>query len=585
MAPPISGRRKIVLATSIAETSLTIEGIRIVVDSGLQRVPRFDIRSGLTRLVTVPVSRASADQRRGRAGRMGPGVCLRLWSEGMHHTLPPAHRPEILEADLAGLTLELAIWGVDDPGKLTWLDPPPQRSYRSALELLQLLGALDGDARITDLGRQMAALPLHPRLAHMMVAATALGQGDAACDLAALLSERDILRFAPGRQDADIRIRLELLEAARRNQPVTYPEATVDHLAVHRAMRAANHLRRRIECKASDGSSKSIGRLLAWAYPDRVAQRRPGMMGKFLLANGGGAYLDPDAPLAAQDFLIAVELDGGRRDARIYKAAPYDWDILMEQLGGQARWDETVLWDSERKAVAARRELKLGALTLRSESLAASDSRKILATLIEGIRKEGLHCLPWTKALRRWQKRVCFIRRLSVDALQWPDVSDEGLESNLTQWLAPYLTGITRLRDLVRGELKTALFSMLSYPQHQLLDELAPTHLTVPSGSRIPIDYSGDVPVLAVRLQEMFGLAQTPAVAGGRQPLLLHLLSPASRPVQITQDLAGFWQSGYPEVKKELKGRYPKHYWPDNPFQARATARVKPRGSKKDKQK
>ena len=577
--PAPDGKHKIVLATSIAETSLTIEGIRVVVDSGLQRVPRFDVRSGLTRLVTIPVSRASADQRRGRAGRIGPGICLRLWSHRIHHTLPAAHKPEILEADLAGLALELAIWGVGDSGRLRWLDPPSASAFDSACRLLRSLGALDEDGRISDHGSRMAALPLHPRLAHMMLAADSLGQGGVACDLAALLSERDVVRFDPGRTDADMRIRLDLVQAARRKRALAYPDATIDFSAVRRVVRTGDHLRRRMGGRPGEGDAAPIGRLLAWAYPDRVARRRSAGRGKFLLANGRGAVLDPVEPLAAEAFVIAVELDGNRRNARIYRAAACDLDTLMEQFAEQIQWAETVAWDPERRVVAARRDLKLGALTLRSEPLTAPDSHQVLAALLEGIRHQGLDCLPWTRALRHWQNRVCFLRKLAQDQPQWPDVSDDGLLKHLAQWLAPYLTGITRLRDLARIELKKALVSMLSYQQRRLMDELAPTHLTVPSGSRIPIDYSGDVPLLAVRLQEMFGLCETPAVAGGRHPLLIHLLSPAGRPVQITQDLAGFWQTGYPAVKKELKGRYPKHYWPDDPLQAQATARVRPRSN------
>ena len=579
IAPPPAGRRKIVLATTIAETSLTIEGIRIVVDSGLQRVPRFDVRSGLTRLVTVPVSRASADQRRGRAGRIGPGICLRLWSQKIHPTLTAAHRPEILEADLAGLVLELAIWGLDDPDKLNWLDPPPRSSFDSARSLLHSLGALDNDNKITDHGRQMATLPLHPRLAHMLVAAHASGQGSTACDLAALLSERDPVRFDPGRRDADMRIRLDLLQAARRKKTLACPGATTDASAVRRALRTADDLTRRLGCSTGRRNADSIGRLLAWAYPDRIAQRRPNARGKFLLTSGRGAHLDPAERLAAETFLIAVELDGDRRNARIFRAAQYRLNILLEQFADRLQWVEAVGWDIQRQAVDARRDLKLDSLTLRSEPLAAPDAQLVMAALLEGIRQHGLQCLPWHKAMKHWQERVCFLRSISEDGQSWPDVSNNGLEYQLEQWLAPYLTGMTRLRDLARLDLKAALFSMLVYHQHQQLDELAPTHLVVPSGSRIPIDYSGDVPVLAVRLQELFGLAQTPAVAGGRQPLLIHLLSPAGRPVQITRDLASFWRTGYPEVKKELKGRYPKHYWPDDPLQARATARVRPRGS------
>jgi ATP-dependent RNA helicase HrpB len=580
IAPAPDGRRKIVLATSIAETSLTIEGIRVVVDSGLQRLPRFEMRSGLTRLVTVPVSQASADQRRGRAGRIGPGVCLRLWSREMHHTLIPAHRPEILEADLAGLVLELALWGVDDPGQLKWLDPPPRGSFDNARDLLRSLGALDLDYRITDQGRQMAALPMHPRLAHMLVAANCLGHGGIACDMAALLGERDVVRFDPGQQDADIHIRLDLIRALRCNQPLTIQGATADHSALRRVIRVADQLRRQMGCNVDDGDGVPIGWILAWAYPDRIAKRRPGVRGKFLLTNGRGAYLHPAAPLAAEDFLVAVELDGNRREARIFRAAAYDLDLLSDQFSDQLQWTEAVDWDPDRLAVSARRDLKLNALTLGSEPLAAPDNQQILKMLVKGIRKQGIECLPWTRSLRRWQERICFLRRISENKQQWPDVTDEGLASHLMEWLAPYLAGMTRLRDLARIELKAALFSMLPYRQHRLLDEMAPTHLNVPSGSRIPIDYSGDVPVLSVRLQEMFGSNKTPSVADGRQPLLIHLLSPAGRPVQITSDLVGFWQSGYHEVKKEMKGRYPKHYWPDDPLRARATARVRPKGKK-----
>jgi len=577
IAPPPKGRRKIVLATSIAETSLTIEGISVVVDSGLQRVPRFDVRSGLTRLVTIPVSRASADQRRGRAGRMSPGICLRLWSKGIHPTLVPRHRPEILEADLAGPVLEMAIWGVDNPDGLKWLDPPSRDAFDTARSLLRSLDALYVNGAVTDLGKEMAALPVHPRLAYMMVAASRVGKGRAACDLAALIVERDVIRFEPGLEDADMQIRFDLLRAARHKESLSVLGGTINPSALGRAIRLADHFRRRLGCRADDSNDLSIGRLLAWAYPDRIAQGRGGERGKFQLVNGRGAYLNPEVALGSQAYLIAVDLDGNRREARIFRAAAYDMNTLMEQFEGQIRWDPVVGWDPKREAVAARRNLKLGALVLRSEPLAEPDTQQIATALLKGIRQQGIGCLPWTKALRRWQDRVCFLRRVFRNEEPWPDVSEAGLESQIDEWLAPYLSGMTRLRDLARVELKRILFSMLSHSQHQLLDELAPTHLTVPSGSRIPIDYSGDIPVLAVRLQEMFGLDHTPTVAKGRHSLLIHLLSPAGRPVQITRDLAGFWQTAYLQVKKELKGRYPKHYWPDDPLQAKATARAKPR--------
>ncbi|MBW2709123.1 MAG: ATP-dependent helicase HrpB [Deltaproteobacteria bacterium] len=574
--PPPEGLRKIVLATPIAETSLTIEGIRVVVDTGLLRTPRFDPRSGLTRLVTVPVSRASADQRRGRAGRTAPGLCLRLWSQQMHPTLMAAHRPEILEADLAGLALELAIWGVDDPGTLHWLDFPPEGSFKGARALLKSLNILDNRGNITRHGRRVADLPVHPRLAHMLIAAKSIGAGAVACDVAALLGERDVVRFEPGRQDADVGLRVDLVRAARQNRPLAIPGATVDKGAVVRAMHVSEHLRRRLGIKAEDGDTDDLGRLLAWAYPDRIAHLRSGFKGKFLLSSGRGAFLDETSPLGGEPFLVAAELDGKGRETRIYKAAPVPIGTLMEQFQDRLKWSESVRWDTERGRVKSERHLKLGAITLRSERLSAPDSEKVLNVFLGGIKEKGIGCLPWNRRLRRWQGRVCFLRRLLKGDETWPDVSDQGLESNLEQWLAPYLANMDRLSDLARVDLKGVLFSILSYHRKKALDVLAPTHLVVPSGSRIPIDYGSPVPVLAVRLQEMFGLSKTPTVAGGRQPLLIHLLSPAGRPVQITQDLVGFWESGYIEVKKELKGRYPKHYWPDDPRKAKATSRVRP---------
>ena len=574
--PPPEGFRKIVLATSIAETSLTIEGIRVVVDSGLQRTPRFDPRSGLTRLVTIPVSHASADQRRGRAGRTGPGVCLRFWSRQMHPTLLRADTPEILEADLAGLALELAIWGVDDPGGLKWLDFPPEGSFEGARDLLKDLKALDPSGKITRHGQRMGALPVHPRLAHMLIEALTLGQGTVASHVAALLGERDVVRFEPGRGNADMELRVDLMRAARQNRSLIIPGGTVDKGAVGNAMRVSRNLCRRLGIKEENGGVGDLGRLLAFAYPDRIAQLRSGSGGKFLLSGGRGAFLDETSPLCSEPFLVAAELDGKGSEARIYKAAPYRLKTLREQFQDRVKWSESVWWDRERGRVKSERHLKLGAITLQNELLRKPDPEKVLDVFLGGIKETGIGCLPWNKKLRRWQGRVCFLKRLLKDEEPWPHLSDEGLESSLHQWLAPYLVNMDRLTDLVRVDLKGALFSILSYGQQKELDALAPTHMVVPSGSRIPIDYGSIVPVLAVRLQEMFGLSKTPTVAGGRQPLLIHLLSPAGRPVQITRDLAGFWERGYLEVKKELKGRYPKHYWPDDPRKAKATARVRP---------
>lgn len=576
IAPAGRGQQKIVLATSIAETSLTIEGIHVVVDSGLSRVPRFDAGSGMTRLVTLPVTRASADQRRGRAGRLGPGRCYRLWSRDHHNGLSAHARPAILEADLAPLMLELAIWGVRDARQLQWLDPPPEAALQQGHRLLTDLAAFDPDGRITPHGRQMADLPLHPRLAHMVLMAMAEGAGALACDLAALLSERDILRSGGKGRDADLRTRLEMMAAYRHDGNPPGSAGQLDPAACRRVLRVADDLRRRLDCHDHPGDSRMTGILLAWAYPDRIAQRRPGGQGRFRLSGGRGAFLDPAEPLAAAAYLVAATLDGERREARIFQGAAIDSDVLHTRLASRMQWLERVDWDAGREAVRAQRQLMLGALCLKTEPLEAVAGETLTRALLKGIRTAGLGCLPWTKRLRTWQERILFLRRVMKDDAIWPDVSDAGLMDHLESWLGPFIEGYTRLKELRRMDLSAALFTLLPWPQQQRLDALAPTHLVVPSGSRRPIDYHGEIPVLAVRIQEMFGARDTPAIAGGGQPLLLHLLSPAGRPAQITQDLAGFWDNSYAAVKKELKGRYPKHYWPDDPLQAAATARVRP---------
>lgn len=576
IAPPPPGKRKIVLATSIAETSLTIDGIGVVVDSGLSRYPRFDVRSGMSRLVTGPVSRSAADQRRGRAGRTGPGVCLRLWSQAVHPTLPAAVRPEITEADLTGLVLELAVWGVKDAGALKWLDPPATPAFENAKALLQSLGALDHDAAITEHGRRMARLPTHPRLAHMLLTAADRNQGGPACDLAALLSERDVLQFDSFRQHVDIQLRMDLIRAARLRQPFSPPYGTVDQAVLRRVLRIADQLRKRLGCSSLSPETLPIGSLAALAYPDRLALQRPGRRGRFLLTSGRGAFVESEDPLSSQSLLVALELDGDRREAKIFKAAAYNMEALLEQFKDRIQTVEMVDWDAERKMVDRRRETKLGALVLKSELPATSDPQQIRNALLMGILKEGLACLPWTSNSLRLRQRVSFSRRLLPPEENWPDMTDAGLSADLQEWLAPHLTGMSGLRDLNRLDLEKILAHRLTYSQKKRLDNLAPTHFEAPSGSRIPIDYSGDVPVVAVRLQELFGLRETPCIAGGSLPLLVHLLSPAGRPVQITRDLAGFWQNSYHMVKKELKGRYPKHYWPDDPLHAQATARVRP---------
>ncbi|MBI5581244.1 MAG: ATP-dependent helicase HrpB [Deltaproteobacteria bacterium] len=575
IAPAPAGRRKIVLATNIAETSLTIEGIRVVVDSGLARAPRLDVRSGMTRLVTLPVSRESADQRRGRAGRTAPGVCYRLWSEEAHGRLAPRSVPEILQADLAALALELAAWGVGSPGRLRWLDPPPAAAFDQARQLLSEVGALDGAGAVTRHGRRMAELPMHPRLAHMVLAAMDAGAGGAACDMAALLSERDFVPFASGAQDSDLRLRLEIIHDLRVGERSDASRRVVDRAACRRVIRLAEALRQRLGLAAQGAARIEAGRLLAWAYPDRIGQRRAGAPGRFLLTNGRGAFFAAPEPLSTSDYIVAADLDGERREARIFLAAAYDLETLLDQYAGQVHTRKILDWDPRKQAVVAERELRLGALVLKSEQLSAPDPAVIASALIKGIRLAGIGCLPWTREARRWQERVMFVRRVGAGGPEWPDVSDPKLAGSLEDWLGAHLSGITRLPDLKKVDLEAALAGMLNWRQRRALDELAPTHLTVPSGSRIRLDYSGEIPVLAVRIQEMFGGTDTPRVGGGKQPVLLHLLSPAGRPMQVTADLAGFWARGYSEVKKDLRGRYPKHPWPDDPLQAKPTHRTK----------
>jgi ATP-dependent helicase HrpB len=569
-APP--GLRKLVLATTIAETSLTIEGIRIVIDSGLKRAPRFDPRSGMTRLETIRVSQASAEQRRGRAGRLAPGLCYRLWREAEQAQLRPYDSPEILDADLAPLALELARWGTRDPSSLDWLDPPPAAACAQARELLRELGALDRSGDITAHGRAMAALALHPRLAHMVLRAREQGCGRLAASIAALLGERDILKTAAGQRDADLRWRVALLTERDRQLP---PGLSLDRGALDRVRQAARQIGRQAQLPSSENITPSdTGRVLALAYPDRIAQRRPGAQGQFRLSNGSGAELPPSDALAVEEFLAAAELDGERRVARIFLAAPLSRDEIEEDFADIIETSETIAWDAREAAVLARRQRRLGALLLKDEPLPDAPLERVTAAMLDGIRALGLSALPWTREAETLRRRVLFLRRHEGET--WPDLSDPALLSMLDRWLAPHLTGITRAQHLARLDLAAILRGALSWPQQEALDRLAPTHVQVPSGSRLPIDYAaGDIPVLAVRLQEMFGARDTPAVLDGRVKLLLHLLSPAGRPLQVTRDLAGFWGGSYPAIRSEMRGRYPRHPWPDNPLAALPTARAK----------
>jgi ATP-dependent helicase HrpB len=570
--PSPAGRRKVVLATPIAETSLTIEGVRVVVDGGLARAPRFDPNSGMTRLETVRISAASADQRQGRAGRLGPGTCYRLWTPPVQAHLAPHTPPEILTTDLTPLALELAAWGVHDPADLRWLDPPPAAAFDAARELLTELGALDAGT-ITQHGRAMAGLGLHPRLAHLVLRGKALGLGATACDLAALLSERDLFKPQGGSYPpADLRLRLDLL--ARGDHADFSRGYAVSRSAVHRAKKEAHHWRARLGLGNGDRDIEAAGLLLALAYPDRIAERRPGTDDRYRLRNGRAAVLADPQGLAGSDFLVAAHLDGRRGEARIFLAAPISLDELTDHFADQIVTDDVIAWDADARLVRARRQDRLGAVVLKDAPLPSPDPTAVARALLDGIREEGLGLLPWSKEARRLRERIGFLHHAAPD--DWPDVSDDALLPGLDDWLLPHLVGLKRADDLGRLDLVQILYGLVGWGRRAELDRLAPTHLTVPSGSNVPIDYSEPTaPVLAVRLQEMFGLTETPRVGG--VPLTLHLLSPAQRPVQVTQDLGSFWRDAYFDVRKDMRGRYPKHPWPEDPLRATPTNRTKRR--------
>lgn len=571
--PARARERKIVLATPIAETSLTIEGIAVVVDSGLARAPRFDPASGMTRLETRRISRASSEQRRGRAGRTGPGICYRLWRESETTQLPAFTLPEIIEADLAPLALALARWGTTDPAGFAWLDPPPAATYAQARMLLEQLGAIEAAGRITPHGQAMAALPLHPRLAHMLLVSREQGRGRLAALVAALLSERDVVKWAPGARDADLRLRLDLMR--ERGEAKHLPAGlSLDRGAAERTRQAARQIERQLRLEPAEPiDARAAGRVLALAYPDRIAERRPGAHGQFRLANGKGAELPATDALAGADFLAVAELDGERRSARIFLAAPLSRAEIEEDFAAAIETEASVRWESRSQAVEARRQRRLGALVLADEPLADPPADAVAAALFAGIRELGILALPWTPAAENLRHRLMFLRRLEGDDA-WPDVSDVALLATLEAWLRPYVDGITRRPQLARLDLARILAARLSGEQRRRLEELAPSHVMLASGMRIAIDYgSGDIPILPVRLQELFGSSATPAVARGRVPLLLHLLSPAGRPLQVTRDLGGFWRGSYPDVRRDMRGRYPKHPWPEDPLQAQPPAR------------
>ncbi len=559
--PPPEGVRKVVLATDIAETSLTIEGITVVIDSGLARRPRFDPRSGMTRLETLRISRANAEQRCGRAGRLGPGTCVRLWSESDEQRMAADAVPEILEADLAPLALTLASWGAE-ASELPWLDAPPESALAQGRELLQQLGALDRDQRMTPQGKAMDALGTHPRLARMLLAAKERGLTRTAALLAALLEERDPL--SRSQAGVDLRTRLRALTAPR-------GAATQANLGLRRRLLdQAERWTRQLRVPAGEPiDAEAAGSVLALAYPDRIALRRPGTEARYLLANGRGAFLPREDDLAASPCLVAAVLDAGAREAMVHLAAPLDRDSLAREFPDLVETRDRLEWDDDAGAVVAQRERRLGALVLDSSPLTEIPPEQLAGILVDAIARRGLESLPWTPETRRLRQRMAFVHAL--EGADWPDVSDANLLATRAEWLKPWLSAMSRLSHLRGLDLAAALRSHLDWAHQQRLDQLAPTHVTVPSGSRIALDYSDPkTPVLAVRIQEVFGWSDTPRIGGGRVPLTLHLLSPARRPMQITSDLAGFWARTYAEVKKDLKGRYPKHHWPDDPLQAEA---------------
>ncbi|WP_110947888.1 ATP-dependent helicase HrpB [Pseudomonas bohemica] len=575
--PAPEGKRKVVLATNIAETSLTIEGVRVVIDSGLERVPRFDPRSGMTRLDTQHISKASATQRAGRAGRLEPGVCYRLWSESQHEQMSGYSTPEILQADLAALALQLARWGMK-PEEMTWLDQPPSAPFAQARDLLKRLGALDDAGALTPHGSAMSGLPAHPRIAHMLIKGNAMGLDELACNIAALLGEKDILRGA----GADLHTRLIALSGEQHSRRGSG--------SFQRVKQTARQYRSLLRVKASDPAdepdhSRWVGCLLAFAYPDRIGLQRRTSVSDYRLSSGRAAvFSEPDA-LTKHEWLVVADLGSrqGQREERIYLASDLDPYLFDTELADLVRSVDEVDWDEREGLLKAERQRRVGELVIATTSLPSLDEHTRSLALVNLVRRKGIELLPWSPELRQWQARVDLLRQLDIQNGQteskWPDLTDANLLDTLEGWLTPYLGKVTRLSHFSQLDLSSIVRNLLPWPLPHELEAQAPQSIQVPSGSNIRIDYSERPPVLAVRLQELFGLEDTPRIASGRQLVKLHLLSPARRPVQVTQDLANFWKTTYTEVKKDLKGRYPKHFWPDDPLEAEATARAKPRGT------
>ena len=567
--PDPQGRRRVILATNVAESSVTLPGVRVVIDLGLAREPRYDPNSGFSRLETVAISQASADQRAGRAGRVAEGWAYRLWPQSQR--LEPMRTPEIAQVELAALALELAAWG---DARLRFVDAPPSGALAAARELLQRLGALDGDHRITTFGRGLLELGTHPRLAAMLRAARAPADLALACDLAALVEARDVLRE---RSDA-LAARWQALAAFRAGRA----PGNANRSALAAVDAAAKQWRRRLRCDAAppaEAPAHRLGDLLAHAFPDRIARQHPTDPRRYQLANGRMAKLFDDTALFGEPWLVASELRFDARDSLLMRATPVDEAWLEREFPDRFFEGDIVRWDADARALVSRRERRFDRITLESKPAGRPDPALAAQALTDAVGELGLDALPWTDGLRQWRERVRCLRDW-LPELGLPDLSDEALLATREQWLRPAFTGKTRLDALSEEALGDALKSGMDWALRQKLDALAPRRITVPSGQERAVDYRhGQPPVLAVKLQELFGLADTPRVADGRVPVLLHLLSPGGKPLQVTQDLRSFWANTYPEVKKEMKGRYPRHPWPDDPWTATATHRAKPRGT------
>jgi ATP-dependent helicase HrpB len=563
IAPAPKGSRKVVLATSIAETSLTIEGVRIVVDSGMARVPRYEPDIGLTRLETVRASRAAVDQRRGRAGRTEPGVCYRLWDEPQTASLAAYTQPEILSADLSSLVLDLAQWGVSDPATLSFLDAPPAPALKEARSLLRELGALDANGRITAEGRSLRELALPPRLARMIVDSHRLGAGEEAAAIAAVLTERGL-----GGDSVDLDFRLDQFRRDR-SQRASSARALAQRWAVQVAA---------TEGASREAASPSTGVMLAFAFPDRVARNRGN--GSFVLANGRGAAVEQASALARVPYIAVAELTGTAPNGRILLAAPIAQAEIERHFAEEIETSDEISFDRGAMALRARRKKTLHAITLSEAPMSLSPSAETARVLADGLIAAGLDRLPWSKPLKQWRDRVMFLRKAEGDQSAWPDLSDDALAAQREAWLVPALYDKTSLRELSAGDLSDALMTLLPWELRARLEREAPTHFEAPTGTALAIDYEAEQgPTIAVRLQELFGLTTHPSIAKGAVPLVLELLSPAHRPVQVTRDLPGFWRGSYAAVRSDLRGRYPRHPWPEDPASAPPTRRVKPRGT------